>query len=84
MYSKNGAQLGLPHSSHSVTARGTLGSATLSSTSTKPTHDSTAQNSSGRVLSVTPISRPPAEAPMPARRPRATQPFSSSASAHAT
>ena len=60
-----------------------LGSATLSSTSTKPTQDSTAQKSSGRVLSATPMRRPPAEAPMPASRPRAAQPFSSSASAAA-
>ena len=60
------------------------GSATLCTASTKPTEIRMAQNRSGRVLSVTPISSPPALAPLPASRPRAAHPRASSASAQST
>lgn len=52
------------HSSNSPTVRGRVLSLMVLMTSTKGTSETTAVNSSGAILSMAPINKPPALAPM--------------------
>ena len=59
---------GFPHSSHSVTVSGRVGSSIVVRQSTKGTCASIALNISGASLATAPTVRPPADAPLATRR----------------
>src|SRR6202789_1475169 len=68
MYSNAACSFGFPHSSYSATVSGSVASSIVFITSTNGTCDSTTRNSSGRIFTTAPISKPPALPPSIATR----------------